>query len=139
MSLITVQDAIVTQLNTLAQDVYDGVVPEDTKLKFDSAGNLLPYVVVEHAGVTAMTTGMPISGVADASGESSVSILCIGPTQRSSRQVAALVREKLTGFQPAGSGQLRPISAPYTYVSGNMNPTRYVTEIVFSFSLNTVW
>jgi hypothetical protein len=139
MTLLNVQDAILAQLNTLTQDVYDGVVPEDTKLKFDASGNLLPYIVVEHAGITAMDIGAPITGVADASGESSVSVLCIGPTQRSSRQVAALVREKLTGFQPTGSGQLKPISSPYTYISGNANPTRYISEIVFSFALNTVW
>lgn len=139
MTLLIVQDAILAQLETLAQDIYDGAVPEDSKLKFDSNGNLLPYIVIEHAGVTALDAGAPITGVADASGESSVSILCIAPTQRASRQIAALVREKLTGFQTSGSGQLKPVTAPYTYISGTANPTRYVSEIIFSFTLNTVW
>lgn len=139
MSLLNAQDAIVAQLSTLAQSVYDDGVPEDTRLQFDTNGMLLPYIVVEHAGVTAMAAGQPITGVADGSGESSVTILCIGPTQRSSRQVAALVRQKLTGFKPEASGELRPISAPYTYIDGNARPVRYVSEIVFSFALNNVW
>lgn len=139
MSLLDVQDAIVTELRTMAQTVYDDGVPEDTTLQFDSNGILLPYIVVEHAGLSAQAAGMPITGVKDASGESSVSVLCIGPTQRSSRQVAALVRQKLTGFKPTSSGELTPISAPYTYIDGTARPTRYVSEIVFSFALNNVW
>lgn len=139
MSLLDTQDEIVAQLSTIAQAVYDDGVPEDTRLAFDVNGMLLPYIVVEHAGITVSPTGKPISGVADAAGESSISILCIGPNQRSSRQVAAVVREKLTGFKPTNSGELTPVSAPYTYIDGNARPIRYVSEIVFSFALNNVW
>lgn len=138
MNLLDTQDAIVAQLSLLSQDIYDGSIPEDTKLKFDSNGNLLPYIVIEHAGVTPTIT-RPITGVAGASGESSVTVMCIGPTQRSSRQVAALVRENLTGFQPTSSGELIPISSPFTYIDSVSKPSRYISEITFSFILNTVW
>jgi len=139
MTLIQVQDAIVTKLRELAQDVYDDGVPEETKLRFSDDGILLPYIVVEHAGVTLDTNARPISGVAGAAGESSVTVLCIGPNQRSSRQVAGLVREKLTGFRTTGSGELVPAISPFTYIDGNARPLRYVSEITFEFALDSVW
>lgn len=139
MSLLDIQDAIVTELKTLAQDVYDDGVPEETKLRFSTDGIMLPYIIVEHAGVIPSPDGMPIAGVAGASGRSSVTVLCIGPNQRSSRQVAGLVREKLTGFKVTTSGELTPALAPYTYIDGNARPIRYVTEISFDFITDTVW
>jgi hypothetical protein len=139
MSLLAIQDAIVTKLKELAQDVYDDGVPEETKLRFSTDGIMLPYIIVEHAGVVPSINGSPISGVAGASGKSSTTILCIGPNQRSSRQVAGLVREKLTGFKVATSGELTPSLAPYTYIDGNARPIRYVTEITFDFITDTVW
>ena len=139
MSLLDIQDAIVTQLKTLAQDVYDDGVPEETKLRFSTDGIMLPYIIVEHSGVTPSINGSPISGVVGASGKSSATILCIGPNQRSSRQVAGLVRQKLTGFKVATSGELTPSLAPYTYIDGNARPVRYVTEITFDFITDTVW
>lgn len=139
MSLLDVQDAIVTELRTLAQDVYDDGVPEDTRLRFDGSGILLPYIVVEHSGTTLTPDGQPITGVKDASGEASIAIMCIAPTQRASRQVAALVRQKLTGFNGQTFGELKPVSSPYTYIDGVARPTRYISEIVFSFVLNSVW
>lgn len=137
MTLLEIQDAIVVKLKELAQDVYDDGVPEETKLRFSTDGIMLPYIIVEHAGLT--VDSMPISGVKGASGQSSVSVLCIGPNQRSSRQVAGLVREKLTGFKTTGSGELTPNLAPYTYVDGNARPIRYVTEVSFDFITDTVW
>ena len=140
MTLLQVQDAIVTQLrNNLAQDIYDNGVPEDAKLRFDANKNLLPYVVVEHAGINSIDLSMPITGVKDASGESACSVLCIAPTQRASRQIAELVRANLIGFQAAGSGELKPITSPFTYVNAEAKPIRYISELVFTFSLNTVW
>jgi hypothetical protein len=137
MTLLNIQDAIVVKLKELAQDVYDDGVPEETKLRFSTDGILLPYIIVEHTGVIAGT--MPISGVAGASGQSSVTVLCIGPNQRSSRQVAGLVREKLTGFRTNESGELTPALAPYTYIDGNARPIRYITEVSFNYSTDTVW
>ena len=49
LNLIAVTDQITTQLNLLPQDVYETAAPEDTKLKFDASGNLLPYIVVQYA------------------------------------------------------------------------------------------
>jgi hypothetical protein len=137
MSLLDIQDAIVAKLNELPQDVYDDGVPEETKLRFSTDGILLPYIIVEHTGLTA--TDMPISGVKNAAGTASVTVLCIGPNQRSSRQVSGLVREKLTGFKATGSGELTPSLAPYTYVDGNARPIRYITEVSFDFITDTVW
>lgn len=139
MTLMQVQDAIVAKLGELAQDIYDDGVPDDTRLRFDASGNLLPYIIVEHAGATANEADMPITGVTGASADSSVSLLCIAPNQRASRQVAELVRQKLTGFKPLDAGELKPVVSPYTYIDNTARPTRYVSEIIFSFKLNTVW
>lgn len=139
MTLLQIQDAITAKVNELPQDVYEDGIFEETKLRFNADGVLLPYIIVEHAGVTPSAQGMPISGIKGASGQSSVSILCIAPTARASRQVAEVVRSKLTGFLTAGAGELVPDSAPFTYIDGNAKPIRYVTETVFSFITDTVW
>lgn len=139
MTLMQVQDAIVEKLRELPQDLYDDGVPDDTRLRFDSTGVMMPYIIVEHAGVTVNQAGMPITGVADAAGSSVLSILCLAPSQRASRQVAELVRQKLTGYKPLDAGELTPMASPYTYIDATARPTRYVSEIMFSFTLNTVW
>lgn len=139
MSLLDIQDEIVFRLRELPQDVYDDGVPDETKLKFSPDGIMLPYLIVEHSGVTSNPTGVPITGIKGASGRSAVTILCVGPTQRSSRQVSAMIREKLVGFKPTTAGELVPSMAPFSYLDGSARPIRYVTELTFDFITNDVW
>jgi hypothetical protein len=64
---------------------------------------------------------------------------CIGPTERSSRQVADVVRNKLTGFKPNDAGELRLAVGSRVFTIQDVRPNRYTAEVAFTFIANTVW
>lgn len=139
MALIDVQDEIVAQLNELAQDVYETTPPDDTKLRFDPTGIILPYIVVEFSDAYETDAATGIVSTRFDMKESSIIVSCIGPTERSARQVAGLVRDKLVGFIPAGCTELKPIVGGVTYSQPEAKTNRYISELAFSFKLDTVW
>lgn len=138
LNLLAVQDQITEKLRELAQDVYETAAPDDNKLRFDSNGMILPYIVVQYSD---MYEGMDSRGITSSRFDTKVSyadILCIGPTERSARQVAELVRDKLLGFVPSDAGELRTEGGA-RYASLDAKPNRFVSEISFTFPVNTVW
>lgn len=138
LNLLAVQDQITAQLATLPQDVYETTAPEDSKLKFDTNGMILPYVVIEFGEMTEMPIGRGIISSKYNVNESYVLVSCVAPTQRAARQVADLVRDKLVGFIPQDAGELRMIGAsPLTGLDAK--PNRFVSQLGFTFPVNTVW
>ncbi len=139
LNLLAVQDQITAKLNELAQDVYETAPPEDSKLRFDTNGMILPYIVVEFSDMyeNALANGI-LSTVYDVK-SSSIIVSCIAPTERSARQVAGLVREKLTGFKPADAGELKLEAGGTSYTGSDAKSKRYISELAFSFPVNTVW
>jgi hypothetical protein len=138
LNLIAVQDQITAKLNELAQDVYEGTVPEDVKLKFSASGILLPYIVVNY---TDMYNSTGASGILSTRYDLKVSyadVSCVAPTERAARQVAGLVRDKLLGFIPTDAGELQ-IDGGSKYTMFDAKPNRYVSELSFAFAVNTVW
>lgn len=140
LNLIAVHDQITAKLNELAQDVYVTAVPEGVKIKHGSGGLFLPYIVVSYGDMTEAARGRGITSVRQNAGISFAIVRCIAPTERASRQVADLVRDKLLGFQPSDAGELRlgGGGANYAENAGNGVPERYVAEIPFTFIVNTV-
>lgn len=139
LNLLAVQDQITTKLKEIPQDVYETSAPDDSKLKFDTSGMILPYVVVEFSDM--YESGQPggiLSSRYDVA-EAYLTVSCIGPTQRSARQVADLVRDKLAGFLPTDSGELRVAGGSRYFASQDIKPNRYITEVAFTHSVNTVW
>lgn len=138
LNLVAVQDQITTKLSELPQDVYETSAPDDSKLRFDSSGNLLPYIVVQYSdmypgGDNGITGARYDAGVAYAL------ITCVSANQRASRLVADAVRDKLTGFRPSDAGELRFAGGSIDYANPDAKPNRYVTEVAFTFSVNHVW
>lgn len=139
LSLLAVQDEITAKLKEISQDVYETSAPDDSKLRFDSDGNILPYVVIEFSDMYESAVSGGILSSKYNVGEAYLVISCIGPTQRSARQVADVVREKLAGFIPADSGELRIAGGSRYFTSQDTRPNRYVAEVAFTHSVNTVW
>jgi hypothetical protein len=139
LNLLAVQDQITAKLNELAQDVYETTPPEDTKLRFDANGMALPYIVVEFSDMyeNALANGI-LSTRYDVK-TSYIIVSCVAPTERASRQVAGAVRDKLTGFKPTDAGELRLEGGASGYTSLDVKPNRYVSELAFTFPVNTVW
>ncbi len=139
LNLLAVHDQITAKLSEIPQAVYEIAAPDDSKLAFDSNGMILPYVVVEFSDMyEAVGAGGILSSKYDV-GESFATVSCIGPTQRSARQVADVVRNKLTGFIPEDAGELRLFGGSRYFATQDAKPNRYVAEVSFSFMVNTVW
>lgn len=139
LNLLAVQDQITAKLNELAQDVYETAAPDDTKLRFDEAGNLLPYIVVQYSDM--YPTGLPggLAGVKYDVAQAYCLIACVSTNERASRQVADAVKAKLLGFQPTDAGELRFAGGAIDYAIPDTRPNRYITDVGFIFSVNTVW
>lgn len=139
LNLLAVQDQIVAKLRELAQDVYETTAPDDSKLRFDSSGMILPYIVIEYSDMSENALGNGILSTIYDVKSSSIIVSCVAPTERSARQVVGLVREKLTGFKPTDAGELRLEAGGTGYTSADAKPNRYISELAFSFPVNTVW
>ena len=139
LNLLVVQDQITTKLRELSQDVYETAAPDDSRLRFDSNGTILPYIVIEFSDMYESGATKGILSAQYNVAESFIIVSCIGPTERSVRQVADLVRQKLTGFTPEDAGELKFSGGNRYYAGQDSRPNRYVAEVSFVFSVNTVW
>ena len=139
LDLLAVQDQIVAELETMAQDVYVTAVPEDSKVAHGPNGLFLPYVVVQFADMKEATSGNGITSVRHNPGVSYCVVETYAPTERAARQVSNIVRDKLTGFLPVDAGELRLAGGKtYSTVEYNAVPKKYVSEVAFMFIVNTV-
>ena len=139
LDLIAVQDQITTQLETMAQDIYVTAVPDDSKVQHGANGLFLPYVVVLYADMKETASGNGITSVRHNPGISYCVAQAYAPTERAARQVANIIRDKLTGFKATDAGELR-LSGGRTYstVESNAVPKKYISEVAFTFIVNTV-
>lgn len=139
LALLPIHDQITTKLSELPQTVYENGVPDDKQLTYVD-GKLLPFIVANYAGFVQMPMERGITGPRADLGRSAVTVLCVGPNERSARQVADLVVDKLTGFKPSDAGVLEPETAGKTYsvYDSASRPVKYVSEVSFTFAVNTV-
>ena len=139
LDLMAVQDEITAELETMAQDIYITAVPDDSKVAHGANGLFLPYVVVLYADMKEAASGNGITSVRHNPGISYCVAQAHAPTERAARQVANIIRDKLTGFTPTDAGELR-LSGGRTYatVENNAVPKKYISEVAFTFIVNTV-
>lgn len=137
LSLIPIEDEIITKLKELPQTVYENGVPDDANLVY-SNGTMLPFIVPFFGGYARAVDGRGITSSRQDLGESYVIIQCVGPTERSSRQVADVVRDKMTGFTPNDAGEMIP-SGNSRFVTPDFSsrPAKYISEAVFRYAVNT--
>lgn len=140
LNLLPVQDVITTKLSEISQTVYENSVPDDALLSHSTDGLMLPFVVIRHAGFIQPANERGITGPRQDLGRSFAEIMCVGPTERSARQVLDLVTDKLTGFQPEGGSLLTPegIGKPYAVYDSSGKASKFVSDITFSYAVNTV-
>lgn len=141
LNLLAVHDQITAKLKTdLPQDVFETAVPDDKKVTHGANGLFKPYAVVTYGDMTEAGNQTGIVSARYNLGTSYCVVSCVGPTERSARQVANLVRESLVGFSPSDAGELRLAGGRnYSDVDGNAVPKKYVSDISFVFPVNTVW
>ena len=138
LNLLAVQDEITAKLRELPQEVYETDIPSDIKLTFASNGLFNPYIVVEFSDMQDGAYAGSILSSKYSTKTSFIIVTCVAPTERASRQVAGLVREKLTGFVPNDAGELK-LSGGQSYTSSESKTNRYISEVAFTFPVNTIW
>lgn len=139
MNLLAVQDQITAKLNELAQDVYETSAPEDSKLNFDSSGNMLPFIVVQYSDMYPTgVNGSILSAKYDVA-QAYVLVSCVATQERAARQIADLVRDKLTGFQPDDAGELRFAGGSIEYSEPYTKSGTYSADVSFILNVNTAW
>lgn len=136
--LIAIQDDIVAELRELPQDVYETEAPDDTKLRFDASGMILPYIIVQHSDAYDSTDTAGVLSTKFDTKLAYVDVTCVSPTERSARQVAQLVRNKLLGYKPANAGELT-LDGNTRYTLRDVKPNRFATELSFAYPVNIVW
>ena len=137
LSLIPTQDAIIAKLRELPQTVYENTVPSDDMLEYVD-GQMMPFIVALFGGYSRAFVGRGITSVRQDLGESYVAVACVGPTERSARQVADLVLNKLTGFKPVNASELTPApNASMLVFDNSVKPIKYISENTFVFYVNT--
>ena len=110
--------------------VFDGEVP--TEPPADTAGRVLPYVVLwASAGVpsndAASLTGQPPSTLSW-----EIAITCAGGTPARAVQAAVLVRSSIERASISGSSPISEISSPRPVsIDTNTNPHRFFTPMLF--------
>ena len=139
LNLLAVQDEITAKLRELPQDVYETSAPDDSKLKFDTNGMILPYIVIEFADMYDSPQDAGIISTRYNLKTSYAVVSCVAPTERSARQVADMVRNKLTGYSPVDAGELSLAGGGLSYTVADSKPNRFVSELGFTFPVNTVW
>ena len=139
MNLLAVHDQITAKLEELSQDVYETAAPDDSKLNFDANGNLMPYVVVQYSDIYPTGLSGGVVGELYNVAQSYCIVTCVSTNQRASRQLADAVRAKLIGFKPADAGELKLAGGAIDYSNPDAKPSRYVTDLGFTFPVNTVW
>lgn len=140
LALLPVHDQITQKLKELPQSVFENSVPDDTELAYTPDGMMLPIIVVVYSGFIQRANERGITGPREDLARSYADVMCIGPTERSVRQVFDLVTEKLTGYEPTGAGFLLPETSgkPYIVYDANSKPAKHVIDISYSFAVNTV-
>ena len=137
LSLLPIQDEIVAKLKELPQTVYENGVPDDAQLEY-SNGTMLPFIVPFFGGYARSNDGRGIISSRQDLGESYCIVQCVGPTERSSRQVGDLVRDKLTGYSPVDAGEMKPVSNSRVVLPDfSSRPGKYITEVTFRYVVNT--
>jgi hypothetical protein len=137
LSLLPIEDQIITKLKELPQTVYENGVPDDANLAYSNS-TMLPFIVPFFGGFARALDGRGITSVRQDLGESYVIIQCVGPNERSSRQVADLVRGKMTGFTPSDAGEMVPASnSRYVTPDFSSRPAKYISEVTFRYAVNT--
>ena len=139
LDILAVHDQITAKLEELAQDVYETSAPDDSKLKFDSSGNLLPYLVVQYADMYPTEQGNGILSAKYDAAESYFIVTCTSTNQRASRQIADLVKNKIIGFQPTDAGEIRFAGGSIDYSMQVTKPNSYIVELGFILQVNTAW
>jgi len=139
LNVLAVHDQITAKLEELPQDVYETAAPDDSKLKFDSAGNLLPYLVVQYSDMYPTPLGNGILSAKYNAAESYFIVTCVSSNQRASRQVADLVKNNIIGFQPTDAGEVRFAGGSTDYSMQVTKPNNYVVELGFILQVNTAW
>lgn len=133
------QNDILAQLRTIPViPVYEGqYLTDGAKPPMWEGGIFQPYITTVF-GATYQGHDRGIVSERYNSVVTTVTVYCVAPTDKISRQYLDTVREKLTGFIPTDGTQLAPYGG-YNYVDADLGANRYVNSAVFRYTTNMAY
>lgn len=138
LSIETTQEAVLTLLGTLPQEVVEQAVPDTSTVLRNSEGAIDPYIAIQFGDLQQGYT----SNMASVRGDDYILPIytqAVGPTPKIARQVANRVVDKLLGktFTYAGNIRKRPGGGMFPIVATNGATEAYMFPA--SFGLLIQW
>lgn len=110
--------------------VYDGDVPD--KPPADTAGRVLPYLVVWATPATHLMDAENLAATATTGLTADLSVTCVGGTPARVLQVAHLARTALLGVSLTGCGPASELTTPRpVQLDRGVTPARFYTVLIF--------
>jgi hypothetical protein len=141
--IVTLQDAIVDKVKSLIPNttVFEDSIPDDEALPMDSAGQLIPYVVLRFGPIRPSYTGKSIRGPRLDEYWASCDVVAISGVGRVSRMLNSGLVGELIGFKPDGIApmQMRTDSgdpAQFVVSSNESRPTQFIASTRLRYTVN---
>ncbi len=131
MDPLTVHSATITALDAIPHvTVYDGDVPD--KPPADSAGRVLPYLVVWASLGRHLSDSENLAATATTALSADLTVTCAGGTPARVLQIAHLARSALLGVALTGCGPASELTTPRpVQIDRDVTPPRFYTVLMF--------
>lgn len=140
LNLIAVQDIIEAHIKAefSGYAVYDDdVLDDEAILKID--GKTKPYIILIWGGLNRNTGATSFAGTRYDEYNSSLDIIVAAPSGKQARRSINVIRDRLIGWEPAGSGAMTSVGGDATSVVNNSSgrPHVYLASCRLEFAVNS--
>lgn len=128
-------EQVVSSIPQFTGGVFVGHVPDGEDIPIGPTGIVEPYAVIIFGGlIQTQRRNRGIVSVRQNIKYHTFTVLVVASTDRQSRLLADIVRDKLEGFEPLGQGEISEETSGNTKYPADttMKPTRYVPMLSFS-------
>lgn len=143
MSQLSVEDEITNLVKTIPHvDVYEGPMSDEKfAALLEDTNQIKPFITISFGGL--IDPRRRINGIVGAKAKSydtTFIVRCVASTDRTSRQVRDLVKDKVLGYVPTNCSEIdMALFGGTGEVSSLGNPTRYASVQAYRFLLNSDW
>lgn len=141
MSQLAAEDQITALLKSIPNvDFYEGLMSDEAFAALVADANQIkPFITVSFGGLIDPRRNVNgITGAKAKSYDTTFIVRCVASTDRTTRQVRDIVRDKVLGFVPTNCSEIdMALFGGTGEVSSLGNPTRYASVQAYRFLLNS--
>lgn len=143
MSLDTsdLEDDVLAKIGELfPKEVFDGTIPEDSSLKYDSRDTLIPFAIVEWGDLRRLPNDRGIVSVRQDTYMYYFTISVVAGRSRDARRLMRAVTNGITGYRPTDGGEVVPkATMSFSRASNANRPTQYIYSTTYECVTNLRW